>query len=48
MNPELTLIKAHEIVSEIERKILAYKKNAEIMIRQDPTGIKEHTKSYHD
>ena len=48
MDPNLTLLEAHGIVSEIEKKIHLYKKRAEIMIRQDPAGLRDHIKDYKD
>ncbi len=41
MDPQLTLAAAHEIVERVEKAIRAAYANADVLIHQDPAGVKE-------
>jgi ferrous-iron efflux pump FieF len=48
LDPKITLIEAHKIVSQLEKSLLKHMDNAELMIRLDPAGVACHPKHYLD
>ena len=48
LDPKIKLQTAYDIAMEIEKQLLAYMPDAEIMIRKEPAGMRGHTKDYKD
>ena len=48
LDAHISLKEAYDIASTIERDLLKYSPEAEIMIRKEPVGIRDHIKDYKD
>jgi ferrous-iron efflux pump FieF len=48
LDPQIKLHEAYHIATDIERQILLRMPDAEVMIRKEPTGLREHIKDYKD
>lgn len=48
LDPKLKLQTAYEIAMEIEKQLLYYLPDAEVMIKKEPAGVRGHIKGYKD